>query len=318
MAHFIRQATLLFGIFVLLYLGLFWLLCMVQVGGTPLIYRTSETLNWKGGNSWRKFQEYDPAVRHDVVFIGSSHAYRGYDPGIFRQRGYNAFNLGTSAQSPMNSWYILKHHITRENTGLVLLDTYEAAVELDGLESTADLTQNIASDRAAIGMALALRDPRGINMLALRFMRRSAPPMYVDEDYLPGGSTMRPDSVQGRIHYVQGKPLEVHPMQERYLRRFFAHCHREGIPVVLVSHPYPAQANRARHEVFNEWLRAEAAPYGFPYFDFAFDHGLPIHDRHHFYDHNHLNRAGVELFNPLLIDVLEREGLLATGSDASR
>ena len=307
---FLLNASILLLITGALYLSIFWALSTIQFGGTSLIDRCSDYLNWKGGNSYRKFQDFDHASHYDVVFIGSSHAYRGYDPGIFQQRGYRSFNLGTSAQSPMNSYYILTNYITRANTRLVLLDTYEAALEMDGLESTADLTQNISSDRAAVGMALALQDPRGINMLTLRLFRNHAPVMFADTNYLPGGSSMNTDSVKGRIHYKVGKPLKMHERQQRYVHRFLQHCQDESIPVVLVSHPYPKQADSAKHEAFTRWLRAAVPPLGFPVYDFAFGHGLPLDDRDHFYDHNHLNRAGVEIFNTFLIDRLEEDGVL--------
>ena len=312
--RFITNALILFGSFAALYMLAFWLLCKVEVGGTPLIYRCGDALNWKGGNSYRKFQDFDPGKRYDVVFIGSSHAYRGYDPGIFKRHGYESFNLGTSAQSPLNSFAILEHYLTKENTGLILLDTYEAALEMDGLESTADLSQNISSDAAAVDMALALRDPRGVNMLLLRWMRRDAPVMFTDSSYLPGGSSLNTDSVHGTIHYVTGKPLMMQARQQRYLRSFLTWCKKRGIPVVLVGHPYPKQADRKKHEQFEAWLREEVKSFGYPLYDFAFDHGLPLDDRDNFYDHNHLNRAGVEIFNPILIDQLERDGLLEKNS----
>jgi hypothetical protein len=285
----------------------------VEVSGTPRIYRCSDALNWKGGNSYRKFREFDRSDRYDVVFIGSSHAYRGYSPEIFRAAGYHSYNLGSSAQSPLNSYYILKNYLSRGNTRLILLDTYEAALEMDGLESTADLTQNISSDAAATEMALALRDPRALNMLMLRWMRRDAPVMFIDSTYQPGGGSLNADSVHTRIHYVTGKPLKMQQPQQRYLRSFLELCKERGIPVVLVSHPYPRQADRKKHAEFMTWLRLEVAPFGFPIYDFAFDHGLPLDDRDHFYDHNHLNAAGVAIFDRFLIERLERDGVLKKG-----
>lgn len=308
MKELFRKALLFLLVFLGVYLMVFWVLCQVQVGGTPFIYRTSDYLNWKGGNSYRKFQEFRKDSLYDVVFIGSSHAYRGYDPVLFTQRGHSSFNLGTSAQSPLNSYYILKNYLDSGNTRLIILDTYEAAMEMDGIESTADLTQNISSDAAAVGMALALRDPRGLNMLTLRMMRRDAPPMYADEGYRPGGSALRPDSVKGDIHYVVGRPLALEERQVRYMRAFFRHCQEQHIPLVLVNHYYPKASDRAKHAVFNAFLQKEADAFGLRYFDLAYDHELD--DRDHFYDHNHLNKAGVEIFNARLIDLLEREGIL--------
>lgn len=35
----------------------------------------------------------------DILFLGSSHCYRGFDPRVFKNIGYNIFNLGTSSQT---------------------------------------------------------------------------------------------------------------------------------------------------------------------------------------------------------------------------
>lgn len=311
MVRFIQRWILLLAAFLVCYLGLFAVLCQVRIGSAPAIFRISETLRLKGGNSWRKFREFDASQRYAVIFMGSSHAYRGYDPGLFAARGHTAFNLGSSAQSPLNSYHLLRYHLTPANTGLLVLDVYELAMEIDGLESASDLIANMVSDRAAMDMAMALRDPRAVNMLTLRIMRANEPPdIAPDSTYLPGGTTLRPDSVKGDVRYDRGKPMRIHPRQRHFLRKILAHCQRTGIPVVLVNHPYPSAADRAKHDAFNAFLREEADPFGVPYIDMAFDHGLPIHDRHHFYDHNHLNRAGVEIFNAALIERLERERLL--------
>ncbi|MCB0783611.1 MAG: SGNH/GDSL hydrolase family protein [Flavobacteriales bacterium] len=295
----------------LIYAGLFAVLYRVQWSGLPLVHGTNKALKWKGGNSYQKFREYDPDSSFQVVFLGSSHAYRGYDPRIFTRAGHSAFNLGTSAQSLMNSRVIAETFLNSANTDLLVLDMYEAAFEMDGLESTADLSQNITVDLAALRMCVSLRDPRGLNMLALRLAARNAPARYVDSTYVTAGYSLTTDSVKGRIHYVVGRPLAVEEEQLDHLEAIIRFCREGGIPLVLVNHPYPEQSDRAKHEAFNVLLRERIGPHGVPYLDFAYDHGLPLDDRDHFYDHNHLNQAGVELFNPLLIERLRELGLLA-------
>ena len=304
------RSLMLLAVAVVAYVLLFTVLFRVQWSGLPMVHGTSKALKWKGGNSYQKFQEYEPDSSYQVVFLGSSHAYRGYDPRMFTSAGYSAFNLGTSAQSLMNSRVIAETYLTSRNTWLLVLDMYEAAFEIDGLESTADLSQNIPSDRAALRMCLSLRDPRGINMLALRLATRNAPPRYLDSAYVSAGYSLTTDSVKGSVHYVVGRPLAVREDQLEELEKLLRYCREAGIRVVLVNHPYPVRSDRAKHEAFNAIIRERIAPFEVPYLDFAYDHGLPLDDRDHFYDHNHLNQAGVELFNPLLIARLRELGLL--------
>ncbi|HQW87122.1 MAG TPA: hypothetical protein PLH93_08050 [Flavobacteriales bacterium] len=303
------SATLLLGLSFALVYGLAMLvLCRVEVGGAALIHRTGDYFKLKGGNSYRKFREFRADSVYDVVFIGSSHAYRGYDPALFTARGWRAFNLGTSGQGPLNTYHIVRTHLTSANTRLLLLDVYEGAMVRDGLESTADLTQNMVDDRAATSMALALKDPRGVNLLALRFLTKDRGPYYEDSTYRSGGFSVRTDSVRKRIHYVHGRPLKLNADQLDHLERTLEHCADAGMPVVLVNHPCPWQSDRSTHVAFNAVLGELARRYKVPYLDFAYKHTLD--DEDHFYDHNHLNQAGVERFNADLIPELEAMGLL--------
>ena len=52
----------------------------------------------------------------DLVFIGTSHAYRCFDPQIFDEKlGVNSYNFGTSMQTISTSYYLLKE-ILKTNT----------------------------------------------------------------------------------------------------------------------------------------------------------------------------------------------------------
>ena len=47
----------------------------------------------------------------DILFVGSSHAYRGFDTRIFGSNGMTAFNLGTSAQTPLQTKFLLERYL---------------------------------------------------------------------------------------------------------------------------------------------------------------------------------------------------------------
>lgn len=312
MRRLIINAVLLLGTFTVLYLGVFTLLVKVRRGGVPLVHHVSETLPWKGGATWRKFQEFDPAQRWDVVVVGSSHAYRGYDPALFAARGCRMFNLGTSAQAPSNSIDIIRAYLNAGNTGLLILDVFETPMRNDGVEGVTDLTRNVASDALAFRQALSLRDPRAINMLALRWLTRNDPPTYLDDDYIGAGFSRRTDSVPAPIQYINPGTFEPDAAQVRALKGIIKLCRDRNIPLVLACHPMPHQGDRLAHARFLELMHEWRGPEGPLFLDFATGHDL--HDMHHFYDHNHLNQAGVERYVPLLLDSLEALELLPCGA----
>ena len=75
----------------------------------------------------------------DVLFLGSSHAYRGFDPRIFRKRGYSSFNLGSSAQTPSQTKVWLKRYLKHLNPKIVIYEVYPGTFSSDGIEASLDL-----------------------------------------------------------------------------------------------------------------------------------------------------------------------------------
>ena len=285
-----------------------FLLFSVRSGTYPLAYQVLDAVNLKGGSSHTKFREFDPQAWHDVVFIGSSHAYRGYDPQPFLEAGLQAFNLGTSAQTPLNSLVLVRDLLEPGNVGLLVIDVYRGAFELDGLESTADLVQNLPSDRCAVHMAAAQRDPRTLNMLAVRWMARGDGPWYRDTTYVGHGfSASRVQAAQGD-HRRRRHERPVRERQLEALEALLRYCRSEGIRVVLVDHPSPSTARGSWSDAWSASMDSLAGAHGAPFLDLGREHVLD--DRRHFMDHTHLNAEGARLFSLDLYDHLMVLGLL--------
>ena len=308
MRRWLGIPLLFFATAAVLWLGMVAIGVNVRVGPYPVIHQVTDGINLKGGNTYRKFREFDPARHYDAVFIGSSHAYRGYDPAQFAEAGYATFNLGTSAQTPLNSFYIVEDLLTSDNTGLLVVDVYRGAFELDGLESTADLVQNTVSNRAAIGLALAMRDARTLNMLAVRGFTAGRPPYYLDSTYVGSGFSVHTDSVSGDPDYAAMHRNPVRGKQVHYLERLLVLCNERGIPVVLVDHPAPQETRGPWHAEWQREVRRIAEEHGVPFVDMAYS--VAVDSRAHFHDHTHLNAAGVALFNAALIARLQEMDIL--------
>lgn len=61
----------------------------------------------------------------DVLFLGSSHVYRALDPYILDEMwGVNTFNMGSSSQQPITSYYLLKEVINHHEVSKVYVEMF--------------------------------------------------------------------------------------------------------------------------------------------------------------------------------------------------
>jgi hypothetical protein len=280
----------------------------MKIGGIPLVYRVSEGMSWKGGNSFQKFQDFDRNKKYDVIVIGSSHAYRGYDPRLFNQEHIELFNLGTSGQSLFNTYFILKNYVSSSNCRLLILDIYDGALASDGFESASDLLQNISSDKAAFEMGTALKDPRSLNMLTVRMLNSSATPLYLDSFYIGNGYSEKKDSVKKIGEREYNKSMKISEVQLKYLKKIMKFLKTHKIRTVAISHPLPLKSGRENHKKITEVVNPILSENEIEYLDHSFSHELD--SDFDFYDSHHLNQSGVEKFNTTIINELKRKGYL--------
>ena len=177
---FIIHGVLFIFSTIIVYFIVFALLFFIRISNIPLIYRATQANVWEGGGTYVKTREFNPNEKHDIIIIGSSHAYRGYDPRIFRKYGYNSYNLGTSDQNMLCTYFLTKNYINHTNCKMVILDLYDRIFAQSTLESNSDLIQNISSDKAALEISMATKDIRTINMFTLRMFSKFSSPLDHD------------------------------------------------------------------------------------------------------------------------------------------
>lgn len=286
------------------YLLLIYLLLICKNNSQPLIYSVSDVIVRKGGNTFKKFSDFDANKIYDVLVIGSSHAYRGYDPEIFRKSGVELFNLGTSGQTPLNSYYLAVDYIKPGHCKLVILDIYDEALRSDGVESTADLMQNIPSSVTVLKMGLALKDPRMLNMLAVRLFKLKEEPEYTDNAYTINGYSKTTDSLKHVNKLVYQSKGELNQEQMNYLEKTIGYLLNQKIKVILVTHPAPVEWGIGKHMEVRNHILALAIKYRVQYMDYFSYPGFS--SENDFYDTHHLNQTGVQKFNKILIQDLKR------------
>jgi hypothetical protein len=298
------------------YLLLFAVLFFIAPGGIPLIYRTTKGNVWEGGGTYVKFREFNGNEKWDIVILGSSHAYRGYDPRIFESKGYKTFNLGTSDQNMMCSYYIAKNYLNRSNCRMVILDLYDRVFTQQNLESMSDVVHNITSDKAAFQVAMSSRDIRGLNMFTLRQFNKLRAPLNIDTNgfvngFYPTNTYLTPPASK-RIVWK----YHTNDFQMEYFRKLIEYLQSEGIQLVLTEHPMPALYTPQDHELFVADIQAIANEYKLVYLDYMKDSSMT--GIRYFADETHLNVEGVTAYNNKLInDMISGKLLPLTGNKNS-
>jgi len=282
-----------------LYLACVFSLYFIRINNVPLIYRTCEGLNLKGGNTYQKFADFNAEQEYDIIVLGSSHAYRGYDPAIFGKNGIDLFNLGTSAQTMVNSYFIAKNYIHIHSCKMVILDVFDGALIADEFESTSDLIANVSSEQTAIELSLHLKDPRSINMLAVRWLNSGRNAYYTDTNYRKNGYTTNSDSVKGKLNYEFYGNKIISETQLFYLGKTMQYLKDQKIPFILINHPLPSFWDMKGHKSYSEKISELAVKHKVKFYDYA---ELPItHPLYDYYDAHHLNQNGVNVFNNYIL-----------------
>jgi len=245
----------------------------------------------------------------DLLVVGSSHAYRGLDPRPFRQAGLTLFNLGSSAQTHLQTGVLLRRHLNTIRPRKVVYEVYPGIFTMDGVESSLDLINSASNDLLSIHMALATPNLKVWNTLIYALFREwVAPPHRPPEarqqkhdTYIPGGFVEYSGPRQPPRPPSDEPPATERWRQYKAFENNLQFIRDSGIPVLLVRAPHPASSDMTEEKALAYARRLEKLA---PYVD-ANDLA-PFDLNTHFYDSHHLNQSGVTRFNQVLIDFLFR------------
>lgn len=243
----------------------------------------------------------------DILFIGSSHAYRGFDTRLFENEGYHCFNLGTSSQTPIQTNYLLKKYLERFNPKTVVYEVNPEILASDGLESTLDIISNDQLDFESFELALKTKNIKSYNTFIYSYFRQtmgltSALPeihtkgdMYIKNSGYVEKTVFNPNNViKEEINYqIRKSQLNAFKSVIQLLKSHS--CELLLIQAPVTEKEYAGYTTTEKADsIFNR--------YG-TYYNFNTNE-TPFSDSLHFYDSHHLNQTGVVLFNKQVMDLL--------------
>lgn len=237
-------------------------------------------------------------TKYDAIVLGSSHAYRGYDPRIFEQAGVSLFNAGTSAQNAKGS-FVLYNEYLRDRSDVFILDIYDPVFELEGTESNMRLIQNVPTEKAAVALVRQECKIYTVNALLVRFASINPIDEAPNNDYVKNGFCEK----KGILYAVEPLNDSVFDANEEMFVAFetmVKQMQADGKRIVLCSHPLPASPGlRNYHDKFLARFSPLIQRLGVPYIDLTYyTEGFGVNE---FADISHLNQQGVEFYNQLLL-----------------
>jgi hypothetical protein len=244
----------------------------------------------------------------DILFLGSSHAYRGFDSEIFNKNGFTVFNLGSGAQTPIQTNILLERYLDRINPKLVIYEVYPETFVIDGVESSLDIISNDQNDWYSFEMAFKLNNIKTYNVLlyatitdlfnlnsSFHESRRKTNDTYISNGYV------KKDLMYYKPSLFDKTEIKFNDDQIEIFEKILKNLKGKNIEVILVYAPitkslYSSYLNKTYYDS----IMKNYAEY------YNFNEILILNDSIHFYDSNHLNQNGVDIFNNKLIDILKK------------
>ncbi|GAA4432142.1 hypothetical protein GCM10023188_20420 [Pontibacter saemangeumensis] len=259
----------------------------------------------------------------DILFVGSSQVYRGFDVRIFESSGLKAFNLGTSAQTLFNTYYLLEEYLPTLNPEYIVLDLYWGVGKNDGVEPSIDIVSNSDLDENTLEMVFDLKNAPVYGTLFAACITRLRTPLheirqkeFKDARYIPGGfseSLITKNKLDPKkLGEIEPQNATLHDLQLEYLQKIIALCESRNKKLILVMTPVTKEYKRKviNYANYTNTIAKIAKENNIPYFDYNERKGLSLISSADFSDMNHLSQSGVEKFNGLFIYDLYTSGVL--------
>jgi hypothetical protein len=227
--------------------------------------------------------------------------------------------MGTTGQTPLNSYYLLKHYFDQLKPKLVVLELYFNVMDRDGLESLYDLSANMPYYPELLEMAVAVGNPHGLNEVTAKWIAdiTGTEPFIKQvemegEVYIPGGYVEF--TVPSEYDDEDQKPVEsreVIPLdyQLDYIEKIIHYVKKRNARIILVSQPVSSRLFKSvkNYQEISQTFSRIAQKHGVPYWDFNLLLPLPVA---YFQDDDHLSVPGVKRFNQSFLDTLSQRGLI--------
>jgi len=218
------------------------------------------------GHIFSRMKEVKTFEDVDILFLGSSHTYRGFDVRKFDFLGLKTFNLGTGAQTPIQTKALLKRYLPKLNPKTIIYEVSPILFSYEPVESSLDLIANDVNDIYTLEMIMYINHIKTYNtaiystyrdiMNLNKDFKENA--SRADDLYIPGGYVQRR---MKRYKYRKHNKKERNPrsIQINAFHYNVQMIKDMGIKLILVQTPITQSLYEAHtsNEDFDQQMRVD-------------------------------------------------------------
>lgn len=260
----------------------------------------------RGGNgfTYQRMQDAKQVEDIDLLFIGSSRSYRGFDTRIFSDAGYTCFNLGTSNQTPIQSLRLLKSLMGKKlSPKTVIMEVNPDLFSNDGVESTLDLLSNETNYKDRLKWLWIMPDIKVLNTFIYACWMSlgsfdTFPNKVKTQQYVKGGYVSN-ETDSFNINEGNTYECKVLPKQLKAFEEMVAFLKARQVSIILIQSPIDQSLYQLcpPEQSFEDLMSQSAPYYNFNTIKDPFKTDL-------FSDKQHLNQKGVSVFNHKVLQIL--------------
>lgn len=278
-----------------------------------------------------QYYEYYNGENYDTLFVGSSVVYRSINPEIIDARtGSKSFNLGTSSQKPLDSYFVIKDAIRSQNIQTVILDvsqnfyiespyttqnksTYLIYDRMEDSEVKKEYFLSAFSFNEYPFAALKVCHydfPSGSEFL--RNLKASLSPaseprrIVYDNEWYEGRGFVPSNQVYKGDASVVNNTSGISENAVGWLKKTIELCQENSIRLLIVSAPKTQENNIGiiEYQKNYEYLSSFLDEYGLAYYDFSMMEEYASFANEHFVDAVHLNGVGAAKYSEMIAGLM--------------
>jgi len=271
----------------------------------------------RGGATFIKFYEATHLTKPvDILVIGSSRAFRSFDPDVFEKNNLHIHLLATSSQAPVNTYYLLKEYLLKIRPKMVIFDVHLGLLNSNGIECFYDLCTNIPVSKELFEMALDIDQANTYSICYAALINQADTPIYKGYAYkVPKGYRKgflvdyKTDSTLGTKKIDTSwmkKDLTAQEIKNlKHIDNIARFVRSHNVPILFTKQPVLSRekllSNKKIHEI--------ATKYQIKYLDLN-KFRKDLNFSHDFYDQNHLNTYGAEKISEIIIKEIQNSNFI--------
>ncbi len=238
----------------------------------------------------------------DILFLGSSHAEGGFDARIFEKYGFKTFNLGSSAQTPVQTEILLKRYLEKTNPKLIIYDVFPGAFNTEGIEASIDLIRSDDNNFDTFKLFLQNFNIKLFNLFIYKYINdkinltKRDKKIFANNEYVKNGFV---DYGNGKFYPNLDKVYcnkIINPNSIESFKKNIDLINKTKIPFIFIRLPETKHYNNfVNNTQFDSIIHKFGVYYNLNKF-------LNLNDTVHFIDDNHLNNTGVKVANEYIIN----------------